>query len=521
MGTILQIDKKDNVGIAYSKISAGDHLQISGQSEQDIVAKEDIPVGHKVLLVDRPEGAEIIKYGIPIGRLKEAVRAGAWIHEHNLIDTTEEICDGYCREFIDHVDTIRAYPRPDGGYGVANYVMIFPTSVKANALAKRLSDETGAFWLVADKNLAVDGHLSEKQRHDLIKTALGNNIYAAYILDVEETDEYRVITDALKTADADEGIADAGKVSKALLHRLVQNNTDEQTAREDLLNLIREADSKVRQEVPLEGLTVTVHCAGSDWTTALSGNPVLGIAADYIVKHGGYVYMDEWNGFPGSEHILARQAATREIGLQIIQKVWEVREDIFRKTGKHVEDFNPVPSNKEGGITTLVEKSTGNIKKAGSTPIQGILTPGDRPGIPGVYLLDQRAGAPAATGIYGAMSGAHINVQVTGVGFLYDEIPHLLNIRETGNPETYKNSDYLLDFNAGASFDDETLEETGKRLYEFILDVAQGKAVPKDEADKERALVIPYDGDPTFREEQIFIPTAKGAHREKVANIMS
>ena len=51
MGTILQIDKKDNVGIAYSKISAGDHLQISGQSEQDIIAQEDIPVGHKVLLV--------------------------------------------------------------------------------------------------------------------------------------------------------------------------------------------------------------------------------------------------------------------------------------------------------------------------------------------------------------------------------------------------------------------------------------------------------------------------------------
>lgn len=509
MGTLLQIDKKDNVGIAYSKISVGEHLQISGQSETDITAQEDIPVGHKVLLTDQPEGAEIIKYGIPIGRLKEPAYAGAWIHEHNLLDITEEICDGYCDEFIHQVETIHAYPRSYGGYGVANYVMLFPTSVKANALAKRLSDETGAFWLVADKNLADDGHLSEKQQQDLIKTALGRNIYAAYLLDVEATEAYQAIVNSEELAD------------RTILHRIIQNTSEEQAARDEVIKLIEEADRQQRTAVPLEGLTVTVHCAGSDWTTALSGNPALGIAADHIVKHGGYVYMDEWNGFPGSEHILAKQAATREIGLQIIQKVQEVREDIYRKTGKHVEDFNPVPSNKEGGITTLVEKSTGNIKKAGSTPIQGILTPGDRPGIPGVYLLDQRAGAPAATGIYGAMSGAHINVQVTGVGFLYDEIPQLLNIRETGNPETYRNPEYLLDFNAGTSFGEETLEETGRRLYEFIIDVAQGKVIPKDEADKERALVIPYDGDPTFREEQIFIPTAKEAHRQKVAAIMS
>nr|MCR5053762.1 UxaA family hydrolase [Lachnospiraceae bacterium] len=142
------------------------------------------------------------------------------------------------------------------------------------------------------------------------------------------------------------------------------------------------------------------------------------------------------------------------------------------------------------------------------------------PGIPGVYLLDQRCGAPSSTGIYGAMSGAHINVLVSGVGFLYDEIPHLLNIRETGNPETFLKPEYLIDFDAGSALKGEPLEETGKRLFEFILDVASGRAVPKDEAKKEKALLIPYEGDPGFKEEQIFISTAKDAHRKKVEEIM-
>ena len=499
--SLLIIDSKDNVGVATSKIRKGD--EISG-----LIAKEDIPAGHKVLLYDLPAHSTVIKYGIPIGRLSEDTKAGSWVHEHNLIDITEELCDRYCDEYLEHPETIKVFKRSDGNFGVANYVMIFPTSVHANALAKRLSDATGAFWLVADKNLASDGRLSEKQKQDLIQTALSSNIYAAYIIDTDNTDELISIADHIETN------------KRKALHRVVKNAEEEKTAEEEIRSLLQEAEKEERKELPLSGLIVTVHCAGSDWTTALSGNPALGIAADHIVKNGGYVYMDEWNGFPGSEHILAEQAATKEIGQEIIKKVKKVREDIFQRTGKHVEDFNPVPSNKEGGITTLVEKSTGNIKKAGNTPIQGIIKPGQRPEIPGVYLLDQGCGAPASTGIYGAMSGAHINVLVSGVGFLYDEIPHLLNIRETGNPETFLKEEYLIDFNAGTALGEETLEETGKRLYEFILDVASGKAVPKDEANKERSLTIPYEGDPTFSDEQIFIPTAKTAHRKKVEEIM-
>nr|MCR5417614.1 altronate dehydratase family protein [Lachnospiraceae bacterium] len=414
--SIFVIDGKDNVGVAPAKLSAGETVSA-------LTIREEIPAGHKVLLYDLPAGATIIKYGIPIGRLKEDLKAGSWVHEHNLIDITEELCEEYGSRFLKESPTINVFPRTDGGFGVANYVMLFPTSVKANALAKRLSDQTGAFWLVADPNLSEGGRLSEKQKHDLIHTALSRNIYAAFLLDVEGSEDLTKIAEVLSTS------------GQKVIGGCISGPEEEKEAEDKILELLAEAERTERVKRPVSGLTVTVHCAGSDWTTALSGNPALGIAADHIVKNGGYVFMDEWNGFPGSEHILAARAETKVLGAEIIKKVKGVREGIFQRTGKHVEDFNPLPSNKEGGITTLVEKSTGNIKKAGSTPIRGILKPGEHPAAPGVYLLDQECGAPASTGIYGAMSGAHINVLVSGVGYLYDEIPHLLNIRQTGNQD--------------------------------------------------------------------------------------
>src|SRR5688500_20140502 len=46
------------------------------------------------------------------------------------------------------------------------------------------------------------------------------------------------------------------------------------------------------------------------------------------------------------------------------------------------------PGNAEGGLTTLEEKSMGAYSKSGSSPISGIVKPGDRPPTGGLYLLD-------------------------------------------------------------------------------------------------------------------------------------
>lgn len=502
----LKINSSDNVAVVSRNVKAGQQIQLVGT---DIVytAKEDIRAGHKIALIDLEKGSTVIKYGIPIGRALAEIPEGSWVHCHNLEDITEELCNQYCEEYWKGQKTIQAYPRENGEFGVANYIMIFSTGLKTNEFAEELSQRTGAIWMVCDKYQLEKGALSDLTKTVITKTAENPNIYAALIVDGEEEFRYLELADEIRKA---------GKTVSYIAVEAESSKTKLKEAADQIAVWKKEIERLERKPVPIEGLTIAVHCAGSDWTTALSGNPVLGVAADHVAADGGYVFMDEWAGFPGSEHLLAEHAASRKIGAELIEKVKETRARYLRETGKTVEETNPYPSNKEGGISTLVEKSTGNIKKAGSTKLQGILKIGEKPTVPGLYLLDQQCGAPASTGVYGALSGCHIHVLVTGVGYIYDEIPHLLDIRITGNPETFQNPEYKLDFNAGAALEDKSLEETGKELYEYILAVAEGRSIPQNEAGKSKAFIMCCPNDRFSGEEYIRVEDYQEKHRQKV-----
>ena len=51
---------------------------------------EGIPAGHKQALYDIPEGAFVIKYGQIIGRATKDIKAGEWVHSHNLRSHLDE-----------------------------------------------------------------------------------------------------------------------------------------------------------------------------------------------------------------------------------------------------------------------------------------------------------------------------------------------------------------------------------------------------------------------------------------------
>ncbi|MFQ8737886.1 MAG: D-galactarate dehydratase, partial [Bilophila wadsworthia] len=121
-----------------------------------------------------------------------------------------------------------------------------------------------------------------------------------------------------------------------------------------------------------------MQCGGSDWTTAIAGNTVIGTMTDLVIAAGGSVLMSEVPGIPGCEHIVASRAVSREAGEQILGMVDELRAEFLRAHGQPIEAVNPTPGNKAGGITTLVEKAMGTIKKMGTSPVQGVLKLGER-----------------------------------------------------------------------------------------------------------------------------------------------
>ncbi|MFZ5632170.1 MAG: UxaA family hydrolase [Bacillota bacterium] len=80
-------DKADSVGVAVTDIKAGETVEgwiMSDDSTISVVAKSDIPLGHKIALTDIQVGSSVIKYNVPIGKVVAPIAKGEHVHIHNL-----------------------------------------------------------------------------------------------------------------------------------------------------------------------------------------------------------------------------------------------------------------------------------------------------------------------------------------------------------------------------------------------------------------------------------------------------
>ena len=142
----------------------------------------------------------------------------------------------------------------------------------------------------------------------------------------------------------------------------------EATAR--MRELAEEANQAERTPVPASELVLGLECGGSDGYSGITANPALGVAADLLVQHGGTAVLGETPEIYGAEHLLTRRAASREVGERLVERIhwWE---DYVKRCGASL-DNNPSPGNKEGGLTTILEKSLGAVAKGGSQDLTAV-----------------------------------------------------------------------------------------------------------------------------------------------------
>ncbi|MFR2715967.1 MAG: UxaA family hydrolase [Anaerococcus obesiensis] len=133
-----------------------------------------------------------------------------------------------------------------------------------------------------------------------------------------------------------------------------------------------EASMLRREEVPISELIMGTECGGSDPTSGLASNVLIGNLSDKMVENGGTTVLSETTEFIGAEHILARRAKNDEVKKRIYDIVHRFEDHIIKNTGEEVREGNPSPGNKEGGLTTLEEKSLGCIHKGGTTTVNGV-----------------------------------------------------------------------------------------------------------------------------------------------------
>ncbi len=383
------------------------------------------------------------------------------------------------------MSTIQAYKRDNGKIGIRNYILVISTVSCVNTVTSKIAQKTGAIPINHEQGCVEfeDDH----KRTVLALSSAGRNPNVAGVLVVglgcEQTSSQPLIRSIQASGKPVEfvRVQDEGGSPEAI-----------QKGVELIEKLQKQSEEFAREECTLEGLVVGVQCGGSDWTTAITGNTVIGKMTDLVIQNGGSVLMSEVAGFPGSEHIVAEQAVSHQVGLDVFQMVDELRADFVKDHGQTIEKINPTPGNKAGGITTLVEKSMGNIKKMGSSPVQGLLKLEDKIPYPGLWIVDSRVQGPdqfSTTGF--GILGAHVTVFSTGRGTpIGNAVMPLIKI--TGNPVTYTKFQSILDFNAGVVLEGESIEETGKSLYEFLLKVANGKQT-KSEINENFEFVIPRE----------------------------
>jgi altronate hydrolase len=236
--------------------------------------------------------------------------------------------------------------------------------------------------------------------------------------------------------------------------------------------MLPKANKVVRRPVPASHLILGLECGGSDGYSGITANPSLGAAVDLLVRHGGTAVLGETSEIYGAEHLLTRRAVSREVGEKLIEQIrWWER---YAKSHQIELNNNPSPGNKAGGLTTILEKSLGAAAKGGTTNLVEVYRYAQPVRAKGLVFMDTPGYDPVSlTGM--VAGGANLICFTTGRGSVYGCKP-VPSTKLATNTEMYLNLEDDMDINCGQTIDGAiTVEEMGRRIFQFILEVASGK----------------------------------------------
>jgi altronate hydrolase len=203
----------------------------------------------------------------------------------------------------------------------------------------------------------------------------------------------------------------------------------------------------------------------------VTANPVLGLAADEIVRQGGTVVLAETPEIYGAEHLLLRRAVSQEVGEKLIAKIhwWE---EHAKRHGIEI-DNNPSVGNKVGGLTTIYEKSLGAAAKGGSTPLTGVYDYAEPVTAHGFAFMDSPGYDPvSATGQ--VAGGCNLVVFTTGRGSAFGFKP-APSIKLSTSTALYNSMEEDMDLNGGAVLDGVPMEEVAAELVDLLIAIASGQ----------------------------------------------
>ncbi len=486
----LCLHPNDNVCVAARNLAAGTVLSIRGQ---DLTLPGPVKLGHKAALRLIEPGQEVIKYGQIIGFAIETIQPGQWIHSHNL--TAGEFQRDYAAASAIPPDprpligcTFQGYRRPGGKAGTRNYLAIISTVNCSASVSKHVARRFDP--AVLKQYPHVDGVVAftygggcgiqhAGEYHQILNRVLGGiarhpNIggYLLIGLGCEAVTSGYLLDDQRLVQIS--GIGPAATVQRPpVLSMQDLGGTQKTVARatEIIHEMLPRMNDVRRESIPASELILGTNCGGSDGNSGITANPALGVAADLLVAAGGTVVLGETSEIYGAEQLLTRRAKSPQIAEKLIERIkwWEWYTGVFGTT----PDNNPSPGNKEGGLTTIYEKSLGAVAKAGSTALADVYKYAEPVTAKGMVVMDTPGLDPVSvTGI--VAGGAQVVVFTTGRGSCFGCKP-TPSIKVATNTPMYERMIDDMDLNAGTILAGRPVADVGREIFDEVLAVASGK----------------------------------------------
>lgn len=382
------------------------------------------------------------------------------------------------------------YPRADGSVGTRNLVAVIPSVFCANLVAQRIaSSVAGAVAFPHPVGCGYPGPDQTLTAHILRQVARHPNFGAVLFVGLGCE---RLLCEMLIS-----GLGEAGLPGKPMHSITIQHEGDTLKTIAAGTRIVQDWAGRLsrqsREKVGLEHLVLGLKCGGTDAASGIAANPVLGAASDRLVAAGGTSILTEVTELVGAEKIMARRAVTPQVGQAILDTVQKNVERLRRASAATGAADNAhmlvSPGNVDGGVTNVVEKALGGLKKAGKASFQGVVEYGVPPPGKGLYLMDGPGhDAEAVSGL--AAGGATVVVFTTGRG-TPTGYPGVPVIKSTGNPETYRKMCANIDFNAGEVISQRlSIEDMGEKMLAAIVETASGARTKAELLGHEELFVI-------------------------------
>ncbi len=483
----IHLRPEDNVAIATRTLETGVSIDVGGDK---IAPSKRIGLGHKMALKHIKKGETVIKYGQIIGFATTDINPGDHVHVHNIGAENFARDYAFCADLPpspakpSELRHFMGYDRGDGRYGTRNYIAIISTVNCASSTSKYISERfrasdllkqypnvDGVVAITHKAGCAMQYNGPDHNQLDLTLAGFAKHAnVAAYILIGLGCETGQ----AIHLIENQNLIQLNGTKNRPLVLSIQECGGIKKTVDagiKAIAELLPSVNQHKRVKISADKIILGTNCGGSDGNSGITANPALGIASDLLIAQGGTSIIGETTEIYGAEHLLTRRAISKEVGQKLVDRIkwWEWYTGIF---GAEINN-NPSPGNKDGGLTTIFEKSLGAIAKGGSTAMVDVVRYAEPVKAKGFVVMDTPGYDPVSmTGI--VAGGANVLVFTTGRGSVFGCKP-APSIKVATNSPMYNHMIDDMDINAGVILEGTPVEEVGKQIFEEILEVASGK----------------------------------------------